>query len=111
MPQGTYWQPHPVVVFAQSVIVSAIQKGMVEGMEITHQTAKWNIVCEPCYQGKQPHKPIPKESDTWATEVLYHVHSDFCEIGESREGYCYYARLSVTCKYWKIALYGTLKCM
>ena len=71
-------------------VLRLYQKGMVEGMEITHQTAERNAVCEPCYQGKQPREPIPKETNTRTTEVLYRIHSDLCEIGESCEGYRYY---------------------
>jgi len=51
------------------------------------QSTKRDTVCEPCYQGKQSREPIPKETDTRATEVLYRIHSDLCEIGDSREGY------------------------
>ena len=71
-------------------VLRMYKKGMVEGMEIVPQSIQKNIVCEPCFQGKQAREPIPKETDTRAMETLYRIHSDLCEPGESREGYRYY---------------------
>jgi hypothetical protein len=62
-----------------------VQKGMVDGMEIIPQATEGFGVCKACLQGKQNHEPIPKESD------LYRIHSDLCNVGDSQEGYCYFA--------------------
>jgi hypothetical protein len=64
---------------------------MVDGMEIIPQATEGVGVCEACLQGKQNHEPIPKKSDTRASEILYRIHSDLCNVGDSREGYRYFA--------------------
>jgi hypothetical protein len=66
------------------------KKGMVEGMKIIPQSIQKKTICKSCLKGKQTREPIPKEMDTRATETLHRIHSDLCEAGESREGYCYY---------------------
>ena len=68
------------------------RKGMVDGMEIIPHAEKHAAACGPCYQGKQTREPIPKEVDSRATEPLYRIHSDLCDVGQSsREGCRYYA--------------------
>lgn len=72
-------------------VMRLCRKGMVDGMEIIPQSTTQNSLCGPCLQGKQTREPIPKESDTRATEPLHRIHTDLCDIGQvSREGYRYY---------------------
>ena len=73
-------------------VMQMYRKGMVDGMEIIPHAEKLAAACGPCYQGKQTHKPIPKEVNSHATEPLYCIHSDLCDVGQSsQEGCRYYA--------------------
>jgi transposase InsO family protein len=71
-------------------VLRMYKKGMVEGMQIIPQSIQKKSICEACLKGKQTREPIPKETDTRATEILHRIHSDLCDAGESREGYRYY---------------------
>ena len=64
-------------------VMRMYSKGMVEGMEIIPQSAKQPAACGPCHQGKQTREPIPKDTETRATEPLYRIHSDLCDVGQS----------------------------
>ena len=73
-------------------VMQLYRKGMVEGMEIIPNVEKHAAACGPCYQGKQTREPIPKEVESCATEPLYRIHSDLCDVSQSsREGCRYYA--------------------
>lgn len=71
-------------------VLRMYRKGMVEGMKIIPQSIQKKTICESCLKGKHAREPIPKETDTRATEILHRIHSDLCDAGESRKGYRYY---------------------
>ena len=67
-----------------------MSQGLVDGMD--NNVTDLDAPCDICLKARQTRAPLPKHSDTRASELLEIIHSDVCEVTDtnSLEGYRYF---------------------